>query len=340
MRRCFDLALQGAGSVSPNPMVGAVVVYENTILGEGWHRQFGGPHAEVNAIASVPPEHQTLLPHSTLYCSLEPCFHHGKTPPCVDLILEHRIPRVVISTTDPNPKVAGQSVEKLRAAGVEVITGVLEAEGRWLNRAFFTWITRKRPYIILKWAQSADGIIAHNGQQTAISGALTQRLVHRWRSEVDAILVGTTTALTDNPRLDNRLYFGRPPLRIALDWNSRIAAKAHLLDDSMPTWILGPEHPGKWTNTVFQNINQASWVINLLEKLRAEGYASLLVEGGARIHQQFLDADLWDEIRIIENPVLLGNGVAAPDTVGLGAMENGGTFPVGDDRVQIWLRKE
>lgn len=339
LRRCFQLARLGAGSVSPNPMVGAVLVHQHRIIGEGWHQRYGAAHAEVNAVASVAAADRALIAKSTLYCSLEPCFHHGKTPPCVDLILEQKIPRVVVSNTDPNPLVAGQGLEKLRAAGVAVETGLLEKEGWELNRAFFTWISQKRPYIILKWAQSADGFLARTGEQTAISGPLAQRLVHRWRSEVDAILVGTTTALVDNPRLDNRLYFGKSPLRIALDFNGKIPDTAHLLDDTRPTWIIGPERAGGWKNTRFVPIqpftepaNQMkTWLPPLLETLRADNRAILLVEGGAVVLQQFLDSGYWDEIRILESAQRLGNGLAAPKL--LGSISLAITDQIGPDRL-------
>ena len=334
LHRCFQLARLGAGSVSPNPMVGAVLVHKDRIIGEGWHQQYGGAHAEVNALRSVAGADRHLIPHSTLYCSLEPCFHQGKTPPCVDLILENKIHRVVVSNTDPNPLVAGQGLEKLRAAGVAVESGILEAEGRDLNRAFFTWINKKRPYIILKWAQSADGFLARRGKQTPISGPLAQRLVHRWRSEADAILVGATTARIDNPRLDNRLYFGKSPLRIALDFSGKLTSDAHLLDDALPTWILGDTRPGIWKKTQFLPLPESpsspllassptsslssrdnsnrDWIPFLLEKLRADNHAILLVEGGASVLQQFLDGGYWDELRVLENPQQLGGGVPAP----------------------------
>jgi len=297
LRRCFDLARLGTGYVSPNPMVGAVLVYQGRIIGEGWHQRWGEAHAEVNCIRSVKPEERDLISKSTLYCSLEPCFHVGKTPPCVDLILENRIPRVVISNVDPNPKVAGQSIVQLRAAGVEVVAGVLEAEGRQLNRPFFTWITAQRPYVVLKWAQSTDGYLSRTEERTAISGPAAQRLVHRWRSESDAILVGNKTALTDNPRLDARLYFGKNPLRVVFDAHGKIPPGHHLRDGSIPTWVLdGPIH-----------------IPDLLQRLAADRRAILLVEGGAHVLHQFLDGGWWDEIRVIENTRLrLGGGVAAP----------------------------
>ncbi|MBK6931568.1 MAG: bifunctional diaminohydroxyphosphoribosylaminopyrimidine deaminase/5-amino-6-(5-phosphoribosylamino)uracil reductase RibD [Saprospirales bacterium] len=342
LRRCFQLARLGAGSVSPNPMVGAVLAYDNRIIGEGWHQRYGEAHAEVQAIRAVARADRNLTPRSTLYCALEPCFHHGKTPPCVDLILEQKIPRVVVSSIDPNPLTGGQSVAKLRAAGVEVIARALEAEGRSLNRAFFTWMTQKRPYIILKWAQSADGYLGRAAERTPISGPLAQRLVHRWRSEVDAILVGAKTARTDNPRLDNRWYSGKSPLRVALDFSGKIPGNAHLLDDSMPTWILGGKRPGQWKNTTFLPLAGAGpdldWIPFLLEKLHAGNRAILLVEGGAYTLRQFLDNGCWDEIRVLENPVRLGGGIAAPRVPESARLETSGL--IGTDRVEIWLLSE
>ncbi len=344
-------------------MVGAVLVHEGRIIGEGWHQRWGEAHAEVNCIRSVRSENQHLIPQSTLYCSLEPCFHFGKTPPCADLILEQKIPRVVISNTDPNPKVAGQSIAKLRAAGVEVLTGILEAEGRWLNRAFFTWITEQRPYIVLKWAQSSDGYLARSGERTAISGPASQRLVHRWRSEADAILVGTNTALTDNPRLDTRLFSGKNPLRVVFDVQGKIPAGHHLLDGRVETWVYGSPAFRPSGNTPFtadgvdSGVNAPSpdgvnvvlpvpvtfkptkgkvQIPNLLQDLAADNRAILLVEGGADVLRQFLDGGWWDEIRVLENAGLrLGGGVAVPVVPGAAFLAE--KWAVGGDVVQVFV---
>lgn len=337
MRRCFELARLGAGSVSPNPMVGAVLVHEGRIIGEGWHRRYGEAHAEVNAVQSVPEAERHLIRQSTLYCSLEPCFHFGKTPPCVDLILDQKIPRVVVSNTDPNPLVAGQSLQKMQAAGIEVTAGVLEAEGQYLNRAFFTWIAEKRPYIVLKWAQSSDGFIARTGERTAISGPPAQRLVHRWRSESDAIFVGATTARTDNPRLDNRLYFGKSPLRIALDFKGQLPRTTFLLDDSQPTRIIGSAPADAFfRQTQFWNFPAEDWITALLRQLYGTKHAILLVEGGAHTLRQFLNSGCWDEIRLIQNPRRLGSGVGAPAIPAAATLRE--QFAVGTDSVQIFSR--
>lgn len=336
LRRCFDLARLGAGRVSPNPMVGAVLVHEDRIIGAGWHQRYGEAHAEVQAVASVAAADRPLLPQSTLYCSLEPCFHFGQTPPCVDLVLAERIPRVVVSNTDPNPLVAGQSLQKLRAAGVEVLEQVLADEGAYLNRYFFHWIQQQRPYVVLKWAQSADGYLGRAGERTAITGPLTQRLVHRWRSEVDAILVGATTARVDDPRLDNRLFWGPSPLRVVLDWSARLPAAAQLLDDSQPTWVLGPARSGAFRQTEFLNIPPADWIPDLLAQLRSAKRAILLVEGGGATLRQFLDGGYWDEIRLLDSPLRLADGVPAPGVPASARLRE--AFPLGPDRVQIFTK--
>ncbi len=336
MQRCFDLAQLGAGSVSPNPMVGAVLVHEGRIIGEGWHKKFGEAHAEVNCILSVSTENQPYIPCSTLYCSLEPCFHFGKTPPCVDLILQQKIPRVVLSNTDPNPLVAGQSIEKMRAAGVEVTSGVLRQKGQWLNRVFFCWIRERRPYVILKWAQTSDGFIGKSGERTPVSGAAALRLVHRWRSEADAIMVGSNTAVTDNPRLDTRFYFGKNPLRLAFDLRGKIPAGHHLLDDSTETWIFGPERAGDFRHTEFIPAESPVPVSRVLEKLAAANRAVLLVEGGADVLNQFIGGDWWNEIRVIENAGRLGAGIDAPGLPASAELVSECT--IGNDKIRIFSR--
>ncbi len=334
MDRCFQLARLGASAVAPNPMVGAVLVFEGRIIGEGWHQCYGEAHAEVNCIKSVQAADHHLISESTLYCTLEPCFHVGKTPPCVDLVLKYRIPKVVISNLDPNPKVAGQSIEKLKAAGVEVVQGVLAEEGLWLNRIFFHAIAYKKPYVILKWAQSADGYIGLMDRTTAISNAVTQRMVHQWRSETGAILVGAKTAVTDNPRLDARLANGKHPLRIAFDGQGLIPKGHYLLDDTIKTWIYGPSRMGDFENTEFKQFSSKISLETVLDQLLEANITSLLVEGGAHVLEQFIRMGLWDEIRLIENPTLtLGQGVKAPslpETFNVRAV-----FKIGNDAIKI-----
>ncbi len=292
MRRCLQLARCGEAGAPPNPMVGAVIVCDSRIIGEGYHRRCGGPHAEVNAINSV--KERDLLSRSTIYVSLEPCAHYGKTPPCADLIIETGIRRVVIGCTDPFAKVNGLGIKKLREAGCEVQVGVLEQECRELNRRFFTFHEKHRPWITLKWAQSSDGIMGGDNRIT-FSNALTQTLVHRLRARSGAILVGTNTALQDNPTLTTRLWPGPNPLRLTIDRNGILPPTLHLKDNSTPTVIYSHES-----------------IEEILADLYARGIQSLLVEGGAKLLQSFIDKGLWDEARIETAPLCLGQGTKAP----------------------------
>ena len=292
MRRCLQLARCGEAGAPPNPMVGAVIVCDGRIIGEGYHRRCGGPHAEVNAINSV--KEKDLLSRSTIYVSLEPCAHYGKTPPCADLIIETGIRRVVIGCTDPFAKVNGLGIKKLREAGCKVQVGVLEQECRELNRRFFTFHEKHRPWIILKWAQSNDGFIGKD-ERVILSNALTQTLVHRLRARSGAILVGTNTALQDNPTLTTRLWPGPNPLRLTIDRNGILPPTLHLKDNSTPTVIYSHES-----------------IEEILADLYARGIQSLLVEGGAKLLQSFIDKGLWDEARIETAPLCLGQGTKAP----------------------------
>ena len=340
MRRCFQLAQLGAGAVSPNPLVGAVLVHEDKIIGEGWHQTWGKAHGEVNCINSVLPENQALIPYSTLYCNLEPCAHVGKTPPCADLIVARKIPRVKISNTDPNPLVAGKGLEKLRNAGIAVTTGLLAEEGQWLNRIYFNWVGQKRPYVSLKWAQSADGFLGKKKERTAISDPDALRLVHRWRAESDAILVGAQTARLDNPQLDVRYYFGKNPLRLVIDPHGSIPSTHHLLDDSTETWVFGnSSDPAKiFTQTKFISTNDKIGISTILEPLTAANKASLLVEGGANVLAQFLENDCWDEISILENKRLLFEGIEAPKVPANAILKM--QFLVGADLVRIFAKSK
>jgi diaminohydroxyphosphoribosylaminopyrimidine deaminase / 5-amino-6-(5-phosphoribosylamino)uracil reductase len=296
MARALQLAHLGQGQVAPNPMVGAVIVRNGKIIGEGWHARYGEAHAEVNAVRSLSAENLQHCDTATIYVTLEPCHHYGKTPPCVDLILKHRFARVVIGCQDPNPQVGGKSIEKLRQNGVVVTVGVLERECEHLARRFMTFFTKKRPYIILKFAQSADGFIGRTGEQVKITNALTQRLVHRWRSEEAAILVGTNTAITDNPTLTNRLWSGGNPLRLVIDTKNRLSPNANLRNADAPTVIY---------NT--SNLQE------ILADLYTRKINSVIVEGGAALLQSFINADLWDEARILTGKKTLQNGIKAPE---------------------------
>jgi diaminohydroxyphosphoribosylaminopyrimidine deaminase/5-amino-6-(5-phosphoribosylamino)uracil reductase len=317
MMRCLALARYGASSVAPNPMVGAVVVHRGRVIGEGYHRQFGGPHAEVNAIASVRDE--TQLRDATLYVNLEPCSHYGKTPPCTELIIRKHIPRVVVGCLDPYPEVSGRGIRILREAGVEVVTGVMKADAVALNRFFITAHMRKRPYVILKWAQSADGFIDRirtdaSGRPVQLSTPVTRRLVHKLRSEVSAIMVGANTVWLDNPSLTVRHWAGTSPVRVFLDRTLRIPSGYHLLDGSIPTLVFTGVSAVNRHNVEYIRLDFSEPVIpRLLNHLYERKLHSLLVEGGAYLHQSFLASGLWDELQVETSSVRLGEGVRAVD---------------------------
>ncbi|GHS90128.1 riboflavin biosynthesis protein RibD [Bacteroidia bacterium] len=294
MQRCLQLAKNGISQVAPNPMVGSVIVCDERIIGEGFHKRYGGHHAEVEAINSV--KDTSLLKKSTLYVNLEPCSHFGKTPPCADLIIATQIPKVVIGTRDPNPKVAGRGIRKLQEAGIEVVEGILEPEGQFFNRRFLTFITQQRPYIILKWAQSTDGYIGKQGKNIRISDEFSRILLHKWRSEEAAVMVGTTTAIIDNPQLNVRHYYGRQPLRVTVDTHGRLPKDLNLLDTSQQDTHIYTTH------------DLHAIVSNLYER----GIQSLIVEGGAQLLNSFLAENLWDEARIIKSAMILGDGIKAP----------------------------
>ncbi len=317
MARCIALARCGAGNVAPNPMVGAVIVHKGKIIGEGYHRKYGEGHAEVNAIASVRDE--SLLKESTIYVSLEPCSHYGKTPPCAELIIKKQLSRVVIGCLDPFPEVAGRGVRMLREAGIEVVTGVMEQEARELNRVFMTFHEQQRPYIYLKWAQSMDGYIDRlrkdNSQPAArLSSAETMRRVHKLRSEVAAIMVGTNTALLDNPSLTVRHWAGVSPVRVVLDRTLRIPNGYRLLDGTVPTLVFTAEQAESRANVEYIPIDFTQPVLpQVLHELYLRRLNSLLVEGGTTLLTHFLTAGVWDELLVETAPMLLGEGVKAPD---------------------------
>lgn len=315
MRRCIQLAELGRGSVSPNPMVGAVLVHEGTIIGEGYHQKYGEAHAEVNCLNSVRDENKKWIQHSTLYVSLEPCAHFGKTPPCTSLIIQHEIPKVVIGCQDIFKEVAGKGIQLLQNAGVKVTVGVLEKECQEINTRFFTFHQQHRPYIILKWAQSINGKIGSlSGKRILISNALSNRLVHKWRSEEDAILVGTTTALKDNPSLTTRLWKGNNPIRVVIDTSLKIPQDVTLLNEEAETIIFNLLKEGMEKNIRFVKLEEVNFLPSLLQSLYELNIQSVLIEGGAKTLQSFIDHSLWDEARIITNTkLLMEEGVAAPE---------------------------
>lgn len=323
MRRALELATLGRGHVSPNPMVGCVIEQAGRIIGEGWHQRYGEWHAEVNAVRSVRPENAHLLPEATVYVTLEPCSHWGKTPPCADLLIENRVKRVICCNDDPNPLVAGQGFAKLRAAGIDVETGVLAEQGRELNARFFTFFEAKRPYIILKWAETIDGFIGGpGGQPIKISGELSHRLVHRWRSKEDAIMVGTNTARTDNPRLNTRLWPGKNPTRVVIDNQLSLAKTLNLFDGSQPTIVyhqVEDERIEERPNVVhsFVPVRRPGSLFHSLQDLYQRKIQSVLVEGGTTLLQSFINAGLWDEMRVFRSQMMLsGEGVKAPTVQG------------------------
>jgi len=315
MHRCIQLAKLGAGYVASNPMVGAVLVHNDRVIGEGFHKLYGQAHAEVNCIASVPEADRPLIAHSTLYVSLEPCSHFGKTPPCASLVIEHKIPRVVVGCTDPFPQVRGKGIALLREAGIEVTTGVLEQECIELNKRFFTFQLQHRPYIVLKWAQSANGRMARTDRaRFGISNDVSRREVHKWRSEEAAILVGTNTAFFDDPELTNRFWHGPQPTRLIVDMELRLPSSLKLFNRQVRTIVFNTiKHEEDGQLIYYQVTNDVSLVHQMVHALYQLKIQSVLVEGGAMLLQSFIDEHMWDEIRIITNEELvMPDGIAAP----------------------------
>ncbi|PNQ72696.1 bifunctional diaminohydroxyphosphoribosylaminopyrimidine deaminase/5-amino-6-(5-phosphoribosylamino)uracil reductase RibD [Hanstruepera neustonica] len=304
INRCIEIAKNGLGTTAPNPMVGCVIVHEKTIIGEGFTSQYGGPHAEVKAIESV--TNKELLKLATLYVTLEPCSHFGKTPPCADLIVEYKIPKVVIGTIDIHSKVAGKGIERLKNAGCEVIVGVLEDVCKEHHKRFFTFHNKKRPYIILKWAQSADGFISPKSKPQNkpvwISNSASQQLVHKWRTEEQAILIGTKTAIDDNPSLTARKWQGRNPIRIVLDRTRKLPSDLNVFNKEATTIIISDQEID------FKNNVPA----NICSYLYKQNIQSVIIEGGSKTLQSFIDANLWDEARIFTGPKLLKAGTPSP----------------------------
>lgn len=342
MRRCLQLARNGNGSTSPNPMVGAVIVCDGRIIGEGYHIRAGEPHAEVNAVRSVAESDRALLVRSTIYVSLEPCSHYGKTPPCCDLIISVGIPRVVIATTDFNSLVNGGGIERMRAAGIDVTVGLFAEEARWLNKKFFTFHKLHRPYIILKWAHTADGFIdarRSGGKALAISTKGSFVAMHKLRSECDAILVGTNTALLDNPSLTIREWCGRQPLRLVVDRESKLSSSLNLFNGMHPTIVYTNNPvPDKFGKNVEQiKVDSAEKILPaILSHLASIKVGSLLVEGGAALLQSFIDANLWDEARVECNPNLtIGDGVPAPQLNGWSRSEESLCF---GNKISLFVR--
>lgn len=324
IRRCIELAAQALGQTHPNPLVGAIIVHNNTVIGESYHKEYGKEHAEVNAINSV--SDKNLLKESCLYVSLEPCCHHGKTPPCTDLIIKHKIPKVVIASTDPNPKVAGKGIEILRNAGIEVISGICETEANDLNKRFNTFHTKKRPYIILKWAETKDGFIDKINRSSEphinwISNSHSRQLVHKWRAEEQAILIGKNTAINDNPSLTTREWPGKNPIRILIDPKLETSENLTINNDENKTIFIHDNlYIPKTTeakNKIFKSIEfKKNTIEDILNVLYLENIVSVIIEGGKNTLENFINSNFWDEARIITGNTNFINGLSAPKLKG------------------------
>jgi diaminohydroxyphosphoribosylaminopyrimidine deaminase / 5-amino-6-(5-phosphoribosylamino)uracil reductase len=317
MNRCLELAALGIGSVAPNPLVGCVIVHDEKIIGEGYHQSFGDNHAEVNAIKNVTDK--SLLPQCTVYVNLEPCAHHGKTPPCADLLVKHNVKEVVIANVDPFKEVSGKGIQRLKDAGISVIEGVLSEKGAWLNRRFFNFHENKRPYIILKWAQTIDGYIdidrkSGDGKEPLkITGDKANKLVHRWRTEESSILVGRQTVAKDNPKLTARLWPGKSPLRLVIDPQLQLDADQNVLNDGRSTWVYNAKKTGNEGATDYHKISDPSSFQNeIATHLYESGIQSVIIEGGRETIRRFYEGGLWDEARVFTNSMRIGDGVRAP----------------------------
>lgn len=340
MERCLQLAALGTGSVSPNPLVGAVIVYRGQIIAEAWHERFGGPHAEALAIQHVLQHYNDgaeRLKESTLYVNLEPCSHHGKTPPCADLIIQYRLKGVVIACRDPFEAVNGRGIARLKEAGIPVFEDVLRDKALHLNRRFFTRIAGKRPYIILKWAQTADGYFAPaDGSQRWITGRQARQLVHRWRNEEDAVLVGKNTALADNPQLNVRYWKGRNPKRIVIDRDLELPSSLHLFDRTADTLVFNA-HTSDWQENL-KYIALENFDLYLPQQIVYQLYLmdiqSLIIEGGAATLSAFIAAGLWDEARVFTSPQRWGSGLTA-----INLNETGSVYQkIGIDKLTIYFK--
>ncbi|RYD57064.1 MAG: bifunctional diaminohydroxyphosphoribosylaminopyrimidine deaminase/5-amino-6-(5-phosphoribosylamino)uracil reductase RibD [Sphingobacteriales bacterium] len=314
MRRCLELAQRAKGNVAPNPMVGAVLVHDGRIIGEGWHKEFGQSHAEVNCFESVQNSDRHLIAESTMYVSLEPCAHHGKTPPCALRLIDEKVKEVIVSNVDPFAAVAGRGIQLLQQHDIAVKTDVLNAEGLWLNRRFFCFHTEKRPYIILKWAQTQEGLFAPlNRTRYQMSNEHTKQLLHKWRTEEAAIMVGHVTAAADDPQLTARQWSGKQPLRIVLDRKLALPDSLRLFDSEANTWIINEQKEVTEGNrTYVQLAFDEILLTRILERLYTANIQSLIVEGGASLLQSFMNAGLWDEARVFVTETMLSEGLQAP----------------------------
>ena len=330
MRRALELALRGAGKVSPNPLVGCVIVSGEKIIGEGWHQEYGGPHAEVNAVNAIGDK--SAIPGATVYVSLEPCSHFGKTPPCTDLLIHEKVGKVIIGCLDPNPLVNGMGRQKLMEAGIKVEISDISKEACDLNKRFFTSKIKSRPYIILKWARTSDHYIARKDYSSKwISSPLSRQWVHRWRSEEDAVLVGRTTAEKDNASLTVRDWKGRNPVRILISRSGKIDASWNIFDNAAPTLCYTSIAETPETSSDLIHLDAENFIAELMSDLHRRGINSVLVEGGTNTINSFIESGYWDEARIFTAPVSFGEGILAPQLTGIKTDE----FYSGPDLVEI-----
>ncbi|WP_041739437.1 bifunctional diaminohydroxyphosphoribosylaminopyrimidine deaminase/5-amino-6-(5-phosphoribosylamino)uracil reductase RibD [Echinicola vietnamensis] len=333
MLRALELAELGRGHVSPNPMVGCVIVYGDRIIGEGYHMQYGGPHAEPNAVNSVTDP--TLLREATVYVTLEPCAHFGKTPPCANLLAEKQVKKVVIAAVDSNPLVGGKGIKILEEAGIEVVTGIQEQASRKLNKRFFTAIEKNRPYVILKWAQTQDGYIARSNYDSKwISNSYSRQLVHKWRTEEDAIMVGTKTAYFDDPRLNVRDWQGKDPLRIVLDKQLTLDKNLHLFDQRIPTICYNLIKDESAHHLTYVKLKEHFGIDDILKDLHQRKVQSVIIEGGSYLLQKFIQSELWDEARVFTGQSTFENGISAPKL----NQQASETLDIMGDRLEIFER--
>ena len=336
MNRCLELASLGSGHVAPNPLVGAVLVHDGRIIGEGYHERIGDAHAEVNAINAVSDNDKKLLKGATLYVNLEPCTHQGRTPPCTDLIIKEQIDYVVISGKDPNPLVEGKGIDRLKENGVKVAEDVLVQEAAALNRRYITFHREKRPYITLKWAQTVDGFIAGNdNKQTRISNEMARRLTHKWRSEEAGIMVGTNTIVVDDPQLNVRGWNGNDPLRITFDRQMRIDSSSKIYDGSCPSLIFTSEERDGTDSIDYETIDfEGNILEEVMSRLYEKEVQSILVEGGAKLLNSFIKRNLWDEARVFTAPAEFKGGIEAPSLT----MDPASVEDVGDNRLATYSK--
>ncbi|OEK05848.1 bifunctional diaminohydroxyphosphoribosylaminopyrimidine deaminase/5-amino-6-(5-phosphoribosylamino)uracil reductase RibD [Roseivirga misakiensis] len=335
MRRALELAELGRGTTSPNPMVGCVIVHNDQIIGEGFTQPYGQAHAEVMAIRSV--ENEKILPEATAFVTLEPCSHHGKTPPCADLLISKGLKQVVIGTVDNNPLVGGQGIAKMKEAGIAVEVGILEEECRAMNIRFFTALEKKRPYVILKWAQTADGFVARdNFDSKWISGSASRALVHQWRAHEDAIMVGTNTAKYDNPRLNVRGWEGKDPVRVVIDKKLQLSKDLNLFDGQQPTLVYNELEDHEATNLSYIKVDSSDYVNFILRDLNDRKIQSIIIEGGSGLLDSFINLNLWDEARVFTAPKTFTSGIKAP----IINRKSFKTIPIEEDTLDFYRNSE